>query len=339
MSTGWMKPAKRSRTRVVCEAWILLLMPVALYIYANMKTSHGDVTMIVVGIACPVIFGLAVHLELDRAARSEVETARRTQRVLTAIILLCAGLWSWIHLVEVALDAGMALYQGIAMVVLVESVLFTAIIVLHSLRRDAKADAEAVEEGQRLTIPIETATSVESEYGITIQQESDVTILYRLLSSDDELLYVGITTDLNARLANHRRTKPWFDEVADMVTRTFPSRNRAIAAEHELITTLWPLYNKMPGSHSDATTVRNGGTRTPAPAPLERRTINPAPRLRAVHDDGLEELSRDRLREVARAEGVPVRGSRAEVAERVRAARAARTDAVTPPVTDEETAS
>lgn len=317
----------RRRRWLTVQAWCAVTLPVGLYLYANLATAHGDVTMTLAGIACPLMFCLAVHIEAERT-RPTSRAVRGAQALLTAVVLVCTGLWSWVHLVQLVTESGVPLWQAVAMPVLIDSLLLTALIVLHQQRGDEWAEGEAVEEGLRLTIADDTVQVITNELGVTVQQENDLTTVYQLLSQDEELLYVGITSNLEARMRTHRR-RPWWDEVAEMVVRTYPTRTAALAVEEHLITTHWPLHNKLPGSLSDHNTHGVPAARATAP---ERRVVNSSPRLRAVTDD-LDGLSRDELREVARVAGVAVRGSRAEVAARVRAARAAVTP-VTPQITD-----
>lgn len=67
--------------------------------------------------------------------------------------------------------------------------------------------------------------------------------LYRFFDSAGELLYVGITRDLGARLAAHRRVSEWWDLAARGATETYPSRAEAELAEAVAIHAERPLYN------------------------------------------------------------------------------------------------
>jgi predicted GIY-YIG superfamily endonuclease len=55
--------------------------------------------------------------------------------------------------------------------------------------------------------------------------------LYRLRDASGALLYVGVTTDVNRRLAEHRMSKSWAEEIARVEVDDYPSRWRAALAE------------------------------------------------------------------------------------------------------------
>jgi hypothetical protein len=56
------------------------------------------------------------------------------------------------------------------------------------------------------------------------------TYLYRLYDSSDELLYVGVTTNVERRMSEHR-PKPWYARVARFQVDEYPTRWRAVLAE------------------------------------------------------------------------------------------------------------
>lgn len=68
------------------------------------------------------------------------------------------------------------------------------------------------------------------------------TAVYYLLAGDT-LLYVGMSSDLETRLATHRRTKPWFGEVTDVRVQWFPTRRAAATRESQAIRRLQPVHN------------------------------------------------------------------------------------------------
>lgn len=70
-----------------------------------------------------------------------------------------------------------------------------------------------------------------------------MTYLYRLYDVHEQLLYVGITVDLPKRLEKHKRDKSWFEDVAELRTESFESREKAAAAELVAIRTEGPRYN------------------------------------------------------------------------------------------------
>jgi len=69
------------------------------------------------------------------------------------------------------------------------------------------------------------------------------TALYRLRDHEGELLYVGITDDLERRWKDHAKDKPWWPEVASKSTEWLPSRSRALTVEAKVIRAERPRYN------------------------------------------------------------------------------------------------
>jgi hypothetical protein len=69
------------------------------------------------------------------------------------------------------------------------------------------------------------------------------TDLYRHFDSEGCLLYVGISLSAIARLAAHRVRSSWFNRIARVEIKRFPSREDAEAAELEAIRTEKPLHN------------------------------------------------------------------------------------------------
>lgn len=65
----------------------------------------------------------------------------------------------------------------------------------------------------------------------------------RLFSGDDELLYVGITTDPYVRWKQHQRNKSWADQVTAYSLQRFAWLDLAQDAERRAITTDNPKYN------------------------------------------------------------------------------------------------
>lgn len=58
-----------------------------------------------------------------------------------------------------------------------------------------------------------------------------------------DLLYVGVTTDLNRRLREHRRTKPWYWQVARVTAAEFATIDEARVAEERAIASERPSRN------------------------------------------------------------------------------------------------
>ena len=70
-----------------------------------------------------------------------------------------------------------------------------------------------------------------------------VASLYRHFDRDGRLLYIGISLNAIARLAEHRDTSHWFSQIARVEIEPYPTRKAALAAELEAIRTENPLYN------------------------------------------------------------------------------------------------
>ena len=71
------------------------------------------------------------------------------------------------------------------------------------------------------------------------------TALYRAYSSTDELLYVGVSISVMARLSQHKSSADWFDGTSRIDVEWYPTRQKALAAEMQAIKTEYPIYNKM----------------------------------------------------------------------------------------------
>jgi predicted GIY-YIG superfamily endonuclease len=73
------------------------------------------------------------------------------------------------------------------------------------------------------------------------------TALYRLYDADDQLLYIGIAKDPEARWASHAtttRSSKWWHLVARKTVEWLPSREAADAAETRAIAAENPYYNQ-----------------------------------------------------------------------------------------------
>ena len=68
------------------------------------------------------------------------------------------------------------------------------------------------------------------------------TTLYRFWNQD-ELLYVGISLNVFARLSQHRRDKDWWDEITNITVSHFDTREQALDAEAKAIKEENPMYN------------------------------------------------------------------------------------------------
>lgn len=67
--------------------------------------------------------------------------------------------------------------------------------------------------------------------------------LYKLYSSENKLLYVGITKSITNRLAQHNN-RTWYKEIARIDTKLFLTRKECLEAEKETIKTENPIFNK-----------------------------------------------------------------------------------------------
>lgn len=119
-------------------------------------------------------------------------------------------------------------------------------------------------------------------------------VVYRFASTDGELLYVGKSGNLPARIDAHRASTPWFAEVAHTDIRVFATHESALAAERSAIRAEGPRYN-----------VRSSTT-----APRPARPLTPSPKRR-ISEEGRElllallKVRRMTVRELAALTGGP----------------------------------
>jgi predicted GIY-YIG superfamily endonuclease len=69
------------------------------------------------------------------------------------------------------------------------------------------------------------------------------TAVYRAYSTHGYLLYVGIAKDVERRMADHRRSSPWFVDAARIDIKHYPNRWQAENAEREAIRAEQPIWN------------------------------------------------------------------------------------------------
>lgn len=67
--------------------------------------------------------------------------------------------------------------------------------------------------------------------------------VYRIYDTAGRLLYVGISTNPEGRLAQHRCRQPWGRDVAAVEVAWFADREAAKSAEAHAIRDENPLYN------------------------------------------------------------------------------------------------
>jgi hypothetical protein len=69
------------------------------------------------------------------------------------------------------------------------------------------------------------------------------TTLYRLYDGNHVLLYIGATECLARRLHQHKKTQPWWENVAHMEVQEFASNSMAYDHERTAIIEEKPLHN------------------------------------------------------------------------------------------------
>lgn len=82
-----------------------------------------------------------------------------------------------------------------------------------------------------------------SEAAISTVSTGVRTALYRHFDAAGNLLYVGISLNAVARLAQHRREAHWFDSIARIDVEWHPSRCAAETAERAAILAERPAHN------------------------------------------------------------------------------------------------
>jgi hypothetical protein len=75
------------------------------------------------------------------------------------------------------------------------------------------------------------------------EQQTRPAYLYRHFDAGGVLLYAGISLSHLQRLAEHRATSPWFDQIKNVEVECFSSWAQAKAAEDKAIIEEKPLYN------------------------------------------------------------------------------------------------
>ena len=68
------------------------------------------------------------------------------------------------------------------------------------------------------------------------------TTLYKFWNNN-ELLYVGISLNVFARLSQHKRDKSWWDEITEITVKHYDTRDEALDAEAKAIKESGPKYN------------------------------------------------------------------------------------------------
>lgn len=68
-------------------------------------------------------------------------------------------------------------------------------------------------------------------------------VLYRMFDTNGDLLYVGITMDVESRFRDHRREKQWWPEVRTITLEHFSDRATLKSAEQAAILREQPMFN------------------------------------------------------------------------------------------------
>ena len=73
---------------------------------------------------------------------------------------------------------------------------------------------------------------------------SQKTTLYRAYNSENELLYVGISHSVMARIGQHKSAGVWHGKCVRITLEHFANRELARKAENKAIKKEYPIYNK-----------------------------------------------------------------------------------------------
>ena len=105
--------------------------------------------------------------------------------------------------------------------------------------------------------------------------------LYRFFTTDDVLLYVGVSLNPGARWKQHRADKPWWSEVATVTVETFPTRDVVLEAERTAIQAESPRYNVVHNNGRGVDRLRCEACSSWLPSNDTYYVINSDPPLRA----------------------------------------------------------
>lgn len=75
-------------------------------------------------------------------------------------------------------------------------------------------------------------------------------VLYRYFDADDRLLYIGISSNYQARAVAHSKNSVWESQAVRVELERFPDRESVLAAEKRAIQTERPIHNKIHNSYS-----------------------------------------------------------------------------------------
>jgi hypothetical protein len=84
---------------------------------------------------------------------------------------------------------------------------------------------------------------VDDSGAIRYHGPEDTCSVYRIHNAEDEVIYIGMSHEPAERVREHRRLKPWADEIAGHEADWYPDRAAAQAAEAKAIRKHQPKYN------------------------------------------------------------------------------------------------
>lgn len=123
--------------------------------------------------------------------------------------------------------------------------------------------------------------------GIDPEEDPREYVLYRLLTQEMDLLYVGITMNVFGRFRKHREDKHWWDLVQVVLLERHPSRESVLLAERKAIALEKPTYNIVHNSGNDGESTEFGST----PCPVCRKvSFYRALEDRHFHQDGSDNI-------------------------------------------------
>lgn len=111
--------------------------------------------------------------------------------------------------------------------------------------------------------------------------------LYRPFDSSRNLLYVGITWDMEIRVRAHVKASPWWGDVADIEYQQFNNRADALAAEWRAIAEENPVHNKSRPMPEDVVRDSEGGIVQVLRVPTWKATVSQLTRTEAGPGDAI----------------------------------------------------
>lgn len=75
--------------------------------------------------------------------------------------------------------------------------------------------------------------------------------LYRYFNDQNILLYIGISVNALARLAQHKQNQTWVDEVTNIKIEKYETREEVLAIEKYAIQSEKPVFNKIHNKNTE----------------------------------------------------------------------------------------